>query len=172
MRAFLALWLACVAPAVAQPVGDGTEQLGEGLIPGIPPGPPPPADQVDDRAQAIARGLRCPVCQGLSVADSTSEAAVMFQRRIRELVAAGYTDDQVRDFFVDRYGEWILLDPEAQGLNAVLYLVPAVLLGAGGLWVIGTLTAWRKEPDPVASPDEELAELDDYERRLLQELDE
>lgn len=168
-----------VAGALAAPpgppglVGDGTEQLGQGEIPGLPPGPPPPADQVEPNAYAIAKTLRCPVCQGLSVADSTSEAAVMFQRRIRELVAAGYTEDQIRDYFVERYGEWILLDPTTQGMNAVLYLVPALLLGAGAVWIGGTITTWRKEPDEVPLPsDEGLVEMDDYERRLLEELDE
>ena len=95
MKWLLLIWL-CVGPTAfaADPVA-GTEQLGEGLIPGLPPGPPPATDQVDPLTHQIARTLRCPVCQGLSVADSTSEAAVMFQRRIEELVAAGYTEEQI-----------------------------------------------------------------------------
>lgn len=173
MRLVLAVWLALAPVALAAGPVEGTEQLGEGMIPGIPPGPAPAADLVDPQTHEIARTLRCPVCQGLSVADSTSEAAVMFQRRIRELVAAGYTDDQIRDYFVDRYGEWILLDPQTQGLNVILYLVPALLLGAGGVWIGGTVATWRKEPDEVPLPsDQGIVEMDDYERRLLQELDE
>lgn len=171
MNAFFAL-VFLVAAAFGAPV-EGTEQLGEGLIPGLPPGPEPAAETVDSTTHEIARTLRCPVCQGLSVADSTSEAAVMFQKRIRELVAAGYTEDQIRDYFLDRYGEWILLDPPAQGMNQVLYLFPALLFGAGAVWVFGTVTTWRKEPDEVPLPsDEGLVEMDEYEKRLLQELDE
>lgn len=168
------LWLALHAPvAFAEAPVEGTEQLGEGLIPGIPPGPAPEPSTVDAATHEVARTLRCPVCQGLSVADSTSEAAVMFQRRIRELVAAGYTDDQIRDYFVDRYGEWILLDPEAGGMNVMLYLVPGLLLGLGAVWVAGTVAAWRKEPDEVPLPsDQGLVAMDEFEKRLLEELDE
>ncbi len=173
MSALLAGWLLLATPALAAGPVSGTEQLGEGLIPNLPPGPAPAAETVDDTTHAIARTLRCPVCQGMSVADSTSEAAVMFQSRIRELVKAGYTDAQIRDYFVDRYGEWILLDPQSGGMNAILYLVPALLLGVGGVWVAGTITTWRKEPDDVPLPsDAGLVPMDDYEKRLLQELDE
>ena len=117
--------------------------------------------------------MRCPVCQALSVADSNSEAAKMFQARIRELVAAGYTDEQVQDYFVDRYGEWILLDPDVNGLGQMLYLLPAMLLGLGVVGVGATVTRWRREPDEVPLPsDQGLVAMDDYEARLLQELDE
>lgn len=161
-------WLLCLLTALAQDVDVGT-----GGIPNLPPGPPPVAEQVDARAHAIAVSLRCPVCQGLSVADSTSEAAVMFQRRIHELVAMGYTDDQIRDYFVERYGEWILLDPASGGLNDMLYVLPALLLGVGGLRVFATVVAWRREPDDVPLPsDLDHSQMDEYERRLLEELGE
>jgi len=146
--------------------------VGEGLIEGLPPGPPPAAEQVDDLAYHIASRLRCPVCQGLSVADSSSEAAVMFQRRIRELVAAGYTEDQINDYFVDRYGQWILLDPPARGLNVLLWIGPALLGGLGTAWAAGVVIQWRKEPDDNPLPsDEGLVEMDEYERALLDELE-
>lgn len=173
MKALLLALCLLTTPAHARPPVEGTEQLGAGLIPGIPPGPPPDPSTVDAATHEVARTLRCPVCQGLSVADSTSEAAVMFQGRIRELVAAGYTDDQIRDYFLDRYGEWILLDPGTGGLNVMLYLVPGLLLGLGAAWVAGTATAWRKEPDDVPLPsDQGLVEMDEFEKRLLKELDE
>jgi len=147
--------------------------VGAGLIDGLPPGPPPAAEHVDDRTTEIASRLRCPVCQGLSVADSSSEAAVMFQHRIRELVAAGYTEDQINDYFVDRYGEWILLDPPAQGLNRILWIVPGLLGGLGVAWSVGVAVQWRKEPDEAPLPsDQGLVEMDTYEKALLAELEE
>ncbi len=168
MRILFLVWL-MVAALAAGPADDP----GKGLIAGLPPGPVPAAHEVEPRTHAIAVSLRCPVCQGLSVADSTSPAAVAFQRRVRELVALGYTDEQIRDYFVDRYGEWILLDPEMTGLNAVLYLLPGLLLGLGAVWVGATVAQWRKEPSDVLLPSENSStDMDDYERRLLEELDE
>ncbi|NCG19685.1 MAG: cytochrome c-type biogenesis protein CcmH [Rhodobacterales bacterium] len=168
MRMLLMIWL-MVAALAAGPADDP----GAGLIAGLPPGPAPSAEEVVPRTHAIAVTLRCPVCQGLSVADSTSPAAVAFQRRIQELVALGYTDQQIRDYFIDRYGEWILLDPNMNGLNAVLYLLPGILLGLGAVWVGATVAQWRKEPSDALLPSEVgAADMDDYERRLLKELDE
>ena len=50
----------------------------------------------------------------MSIADSNAEGAVMIQRRINELVAAGYTEEQIQDYFIDKYGEWILLEPKPE----------------------------------------------------------
>jgi cytochrome c-type biogenesis protein CcmH len=163
-------WVLAAALAFAQ-VPDGPS-VGEGMIVGLPPGPPPPADQVDDIAHRIATHLRCPVCQALSVAASSSEAAVMFQRRIKELVAAGYTEEQIDDYFVDRYGDWILLDPPAEGMQWILWIVPGLLGGVGLTWAAGTATQWRREPDEAPLPsDVGLTEMDDYEKALLAELE-
>ncbi len=174
-RLLLALSLASAPALGASPVAPGadpvTAEAGQG-IPGLPPGPPPPASQVDERARLIALRLRCPVCQGLSVADSTSAAAVTFQRRIRELVGMGYTQDQIEDYFVDRYGEFILLDPPARGLNWLLWVAPALAGGVGLTWAAMTAMQWRKEPDEVPLPsDVGLVAKDKYEQRLLSELE-
>lgn len=168
----LALALA-LAVGAAEPMAPARSTEEAGLLPGLPPGPPPPSAQVDALTVQIGLGLRCPVCQGLSVSDSTSEAAVSMQRRIRELVAAGYTQDQINDYFVDRYGEWILLDPPKDGSGLIFALLPALLAGGGLLWATFTVAQWRKEPDPVPLPsDLGQAPKDKYEERLLAELDE
>lgn len=90
---------------------------------------------VDERVGAIASELRCPVCQNLSVADSPSEVAASFRERIRELVLAGRSDAQIRAFFVERYGEWILLSPPRRGVGLAVWLAPVALL-LGGLLVV------------------------------------
>ena len=80
-----------------------------------------------EQADAIARELRCPDCQALSVADSPTESAAEIRRQIDALVAQGATPDEVRAHFVDRYGEWILLAPAAPAA----WLIPIlVVLGA------------------------------------------
>ena len=99
-----------------------------------------------ERADALAHELRCPDCAGLSVADSPTNSAREMRRQIGELVAAGSSDAEVRQHFVDRYGEWIRLAPS----SVAAWVIPfAVLLVA-----IGGLAAWllRRQPPSVAPP--------------------
>jgi cytochrome c-type biogenesis protein CcmH/NrfF len=170
--------LLAISAFAREPVGgmnggpDGRPLVEEYAIPGIPPGPAPPAEDVQAIAYRIGAKLRCPVCQGMAVADSTSAAAIQMQQRIRELVAAGYDEDQIRSFFVDRYGEWILLDPEARGLNLLVWILPGLGAGLGLAWAASVVLRWRREPDDVPLPsDVGLAPKDRYEQRLLAELD-
>jgi cytochrome c-type biogenesis protein CcmH/NrfF len=157
------------APADAPVEAPAGEE--SGLIPGILPGPPPPPEQVQNLSYTIGAKLRCPVCQGLSVADSTSVTAVQMQNRIRELVAAGYADDQIEAYFVERYGEWILLEPPARG-NLLVWLGPGFAAGLGLAWAAYVVMKWRKEPDDVPLPsDVGLVPKDRYEQRLLAELE-
>lgn len=103
-----------------------------------------PADRVD----ALASRLRCPVCQGVSVADSPSDSAEAMRGRIAELVAAGATDTEVEQHFVDRYGQWVLLDPRPGPRTWALWALPAVALAAGGLAVWRLRTADHVRPTP------------------------
>lgn len=93
----------------------------------------------DDRAVAIAEGLRCPVCQGLSVADSDSETARSIRSDIAGRIAEGQTDGDIRQAYVERYGEWILLRPRGEGLGTVVWVVPiaAVLVAGTAIVVVG-----------------------------------
>jgi len=153
-------------PAVVPPAEDAS------LIPGIPPGPPPPADQVQNIAYRIGLSLRCPVCQGSTVADSTSPTAVQMLLRIRELVRAGYDEEQIRQFFIQRYGEWIVLEPDTKGFNLLIWIGPGLLVGLGVAWSASVMMKWRKEPDEVPLPsDVGLIPKDRYEQRLLAELE-
>ena len=103
------------------------------------------------RADALAAELRCPDCQGLSVADSPTAAAQEIRRQIDELVAGGATDDAVREHFVARYGEWILLAPRA----GIAWIVPFVV-ALVGLGVLGLIVARRRAvPAPAAVSDAE-----------------
>jgi cytochrome c-type biogenesis protein CcmH len=137
-----------------------------------PPGPSPGPEQVEPLTYEIASGLRCPVCQGLSVADSPSPTAVAMKDRVRELVVAGYTEEQINDYFIARYGEWVLLSPPAKGLAWLLWLGPAGLLGLVLAWAIAVATSWRREEDPVPLPsDVGLVPKDPYEAQLLSELE-
>lgn len=101
---------------------------------------------VHDRAQEIASELRCPVCQNLSVADSPSRLAGEMRSDIADRLRAGQSEGQVKDYFVGRYGEWVLLEPTRRGLNLVPWLFPIVALLAGAaIWVVVLLRRPRPE---------------------------
>ena len=92
---------------------------------------------LDERVHEIGAGLRCPVCLNLSVADSPSKLAGEMRTEIETQLRAGRSPEQIRAFFVDRYGEWILLSPPPHGWNLVPWAVPVVGLLAGvTLWVV------------------------------------
>ncbi len=113
-------------------------------------GSEPLAPPLEARVQVLGKELRCAVCQGLSVADSPSSMARAQLDKIRELVSEGQSDQQVRDYFVARYGEWVLLQPKAEGANLLVWLGPLALL-AGGAFVIYR-QVHRASPAPQAPP--------------------
>jgi cytochrome c-type biogenesis protein CcmH/NrfF len=105
------------------------------------------ADRQQAQVDQIAASLRCPTCQGLSVADSPSQLAAGMRDIIAEQVAAGQSADEIRAWFVDRYGQWILLSPPAAGPGAVAWVLPVVVITAGAV------VAWRlvrRDGAPVA----------------------
>jgi cytochrome c-type biogenesis protein CcmH len=80
------------------------------------------------RVQRLGKQLRCPVCQGTSIADSPSSIARAQLDKVRELVAEGKTDDEIFAYFVARYGDFALLSPRKEGVTSVLWLAPLLLL--------------------------------------------
>ena len=115
-----------------------------------------PATYVDDqRLYDVAGQLRCVVCQNLSVADSPSEMAQQMRGIVREQLAAGQSPEQVVQYFVDKYGEWILLAPRRHGFNWLVWLAPAFAVTIGlGVFVI-VVRRWtrrraRTAPAPAA----------------------
>ena len=106
------------------------------------------------RAHAIASDLRCPVCQGLSVADSPSETAKAIYDDVRRRVDAGESDSEIRAYYVGRYGQWILLRPETSGMGALVWLLPvtALFLGVGGLAL--AFRRWRRQPSRAATDED------------------
>ncbi len=112
-----------------------------------------PGRHVNEQAvHDIAVQLRCVVCQNLSVADSPSEMASQMRDLIRERLAAGDTPEQVVAYFVDRYGEWILLEPRREGFTLLVWVLPPVALGAGLVLLAVLLRRWTRRPAaaPVA----------------------
>ena len=82
---------------------------------------------IDEQTRNIAQELRCVVCQNLSVADSPSEMAQQMRGVVREQLRAGKTPQEVKDFFVSKYGEWVLLAPKTQGFSLLVWVLPFVV---------------------------------------------
>ncbi len=88
---------------------------------------------LEDRAREISEGLRCLVCRNESIDESNADLARDMRILVRERLAMGDTDTEVVAFLVDRYGEYVLLQPTATGSNLILWIAgPAMLLIGGG----------------------------------------
>ncbi len=86
---------------------------------------------LEDRAREISAGLRCPVCQNESIDESSAEIARDLRLLVRERLVEGDNDEEVVDYIVARYGEFVLLQPNFDGANRVLWILPLVLLISG-----------------------------------------
>ena len=112
------------------------------------------ADALDDQVRAIAKQLRCPVCAGETVADSNAEVSVQMRGIIREKLQQGETPDQIKAYFVARYGESILAEPPARGFTLGVWLMPILALIVG-LGIVGAvLRSWlrRGAGEPLSAP--------------------
>ena len=100
-----------------------------------------------DRVQAIGSRIKCPVCQGESIMESPSETATAMMDIITERVTDGQSDSQIIDYFTERYGDGILLDPRFEARTMLLWLVPAAALVGGGLMIWSR----RRKPEEASS---------------------
>ena len=99
---------------------------------------------LEDRTREVATELRCVVCQNLSVADSPSEMAQQMRAIVREQLQAGKTPEQIKEFFVSKYGEWVLLKPKTTGFSALLWILPYVALLFGITIALWFIRRWSK----------------------------
>lgn len=115
-----------VAGAQAPPqAADPRSTLGE------PAGFALSGEALEARTEEVASLMRCPVCQGLSVAASPTDSAVAMKQEVRELLAAGYTEAQILAYFERSYGEFIRLVPKGEGFNLFVWLAPLAALVLG-----------------------------------------
>lgn len=113
---------------------------------------PGPAAAMEDRAleervQQISDQLRCPTCQGISVRDSEASFSRQIRDKVRRMVEEGQTDDDIKAYFVSRYGEWILRAPMKKGVGLVLWLAPGLLLVLAGGYI--GYRSWRTHQHPA-----------------------
>lgn len=142
---------------------------------GEPKGVALTGDALEKRTHEVALLLRCPVCQGSSVADSPSSTAVNMKNEVRDLIAQGFDQDQVLRYFEASYGQFVLMEPKAEGFNLLVWIGPGVLLLAGlgvvlatvrklGRKPVGDVAAAARVPSRGELPDDE--ELSRYVRKV------
>lgn len=104
---------------------------------------------LEARVRQVASELRCPVCQGESIQDSPAALAQEMKAIVREQLAAGRTPDEVKAYFVEKYGEWILLRPKARGWNVMVYLLPLLALVGGAAVIARATRRWSATGTPT-----------------------
>jgi len=104
------------------------------------------------KVREVASSLRCPVCQNNSVEESPSLLAQDMKREIRQRLAAGESPDDVRRYFISRYGEWVLTKPRAAGVNLSVWLLPVVALFGGALIVWSAVRRWVRQGGAARGP--------------------
>ena len=102
------------------------------------------ADPVDDEARRIGKQLQCPVCAGASVAESTSELAGQMRAVIRAKLEAGESEQQIVGYFVERYGDSVLVEPPRRGVGLLVWLAPVAMLAIGGILLWRLLKSWLR----------------------------
>jgi cytochrome c-type biogenesis protein CcmH len=128
----------------------------------------------DDEVNAIAKQLYCPVCENVPLDVCPTQACEQWRETIREKLALGWSEDQIKTFFVDQYGDRVLATPPARGLNWIVYLLPPLAVAIGLIALVTVVRSWRSAAErPSAMGDSDQVQLspdDPYLAQLEEEL--
>ena len=102
------------------------------------------ADPLDDEARKVGKQLQCPICAGATVADSPSDLAGQMRAVIRSKLEAGESEQQIVDYFVERYGDGVLVEPPRRGISLLVWIAPVAMLFAGGVLLWRLLKSWLR----------------------------
>lgn len=105
----------------------------------------------ESRAERLGQNLRCPICTGLPITESTNDISREMLRDVREQVAAGRSDREVYSYFAARYGNFVLLDPPKEGSNLLLWGAPVAALAGGGAVLLSFLRRRRPAGEAAIS---------------------
>ncbi len=120
--------------------------------------------KVEARLKSIAHELRCLVCQNQTIADSDAPLAVDLRRQTRAMISEGKSDDEIRAYMVERYGDFVLYKPPFNAVTAVLWVAPGILVVGGLLGLVFMLRRRREAAKAPAPP------LDEKRRREIEAL--
>jgi cytochrome c-type biogenesis protein CcmH len=127
-------------------------------------------EPTDDEVNAIAKQLYCPVCENIPLDVCPTQACAQWREIIRQKLVEGWTEDQIKQYFVDQYGDRVLATPPARGLNWLVYILPPTVFVVGIYVLFRAVRGWRQPPvteEPIPSTAPE----DPYIARLEEELE-
>jgi len=120
--------------------------------------------ELEERAREVSKGLRCLVCQNQSIDDSNATLARELRIIVRERIAAGDSNEEVLDYVVARYGDYVLMRPPVNAKTVILWISPLLLVALGGY---GVFTFLRTQKKLAAAPDHAARPLTPEEERAL-----
>jgi len=125
----------------------------------------------DDQVNQIAHQLYCPVCENMPLDVCPTDACRQWRDLIRQQLAQGWTEDQIKQYFVQQYGARVLAEPPETGINWLIYILPPLIILAGAFILFRALRLWTKpvSASAASSPNEDALK-DEYVTRLEEEL--
>lgn len=152
---FLARWMPCIGLLLMLLAGLARPAAGQAPYPS------------DDEVNALAQQIYCPVCENVPLDVCPTEACAQWREVIREKLAQGWTEAQIKEYFVQQYGDRVLAMPPARGLNWLAYLLPPAVILAGAALTVRVLLKARRAP----AASDSLPPLDDaYAQQIEEEL--
>jgi cytochrome c-type biogenesis protein CcmH len=121
-----------------------------------------PNDPTDDEVNAIAKQLYCPVCENVPLDVCGTQACAQWRALIREKLIEGWTEDEIKTYFSNQYGDRVLAAPPARGLNWLVYMIPPLVFFAGAFFLYRGFKTWKQLADD---------ELDEFETEVKPEMD-
>ena len=131
-----------------------------------------PGEPTDDEVNAIARQLYCPVCENVPLDVCGTQACAQWRALIREKLGEGWSEDQIKEYFSTQYGDRVLAEPPARGVNWLVYVIPPLVFIAGAVFLYRGFNVWRKmsSDNDILEIDAESDVEDVYMARLEEEL--
>jgi cytochrome c-type biogenesis protein CcmH len=113
----------------------------------------------DDQVNAVAKQLYCPVCENIPLDVCPTQACAEWRELIREKLAEGWNETQVKNYFVDQYGDRVLGAPPARGLNWLVYVIPPLAIILGAIFLFRSMMLWqrRSSQTPTAASNKDQA---------------
>lgn len=131
----------------------------------------PPQSPTDNEVNAIAKQLYCPVCENIPLDVCPTQACAQWRELIREKLTAGWSEDEIKTYFVAQYGDRVLAQPPASGLNWLVYIIPPLAI-LGGIYILyRAFRAWKQPPEDDIEEEQPVEPVDDdYVARIEEEL--
>lgn len=128
-------------------------------------------EPTDDEVNAIAKNMYCPVCENVPLDQCGTIACQQWRDEIRDKLGQGWTEDEIYDYFVEKFGDRVLALPPRRGLNWLIYILPPAIIVLGGVFVFRTIRDWQTPVIEKAGGDESEKEIkDEYEAMFEEEL--